>query len=135
MKPDLKNLEKLQKEVNKLNLTISKKCTEIDKIIDSIQRSCKHLNVVECKYHPDDYNPKEPERLCRDCGCRERGWDCGYHILYDAEGRTIEEDMDRKAFFKMCDTHKYGYRLVGQSHPQFHDELSIKMQKKLMIIP
>lgn len=56
---------------------------ELTNIVFAVQAECKHENVFECEYDPQNSwdNGKPPRRMCVNCRLEENGWGSGYKIL------------------------------------------------------
>lgn len=63
-------------EINNQLEIVNQAKQQLNEIICSVQRSCTHQHIAECK---DLLN--EPARVCLHCGIHEVGWGCGYIVL------------------------------------------------------
>lgn len=81
--------EEEKKQISELRLEQEEIEKQIDKLISSIKKNCKHpvSHIVEIPYKPrgshdwDGEVSDPPYRICKICGYKEEGWGCGYNKL------------------------------------------------------
>jgi len=112
-------IKSYQKKIAALQKRISSLEQKKEDLVKSLRKQCKHLRIAEFSHD------SPPERVCVDCGAKESGWYCGYHVLtmpgdlsYHGEARGIilqaysRRDLEE---FNLPDSLYY----VGQSHRNF----------------
>lgn len=69
--------------------SIAKLVREASVLLGEVQEACKHPReeVIEGYNRSEDSNTA-PFRVCKICGYNEPGWNCGYLLLGDYEGKV-----------------------------------------------
>lgn len=69
--------------IQKAKLAVDAAEANLSEIVRLLQKRCKHENLIEAEYQPDNYGGFSfpPLRMCADCGMTEDGWGHGYVVL------------------------------------------------------
>lgn len=75
--------------LTEIHKSIAKLADEASTLLGEVQAACKHptSEIIE-GYNDSEFSESAPFRVCKVCGYNEPGWNCGYLLLGDYEGKV-----------------------------------------------